>query len=1515
MSFRTPDGALHLLRLKGQLDSMSDGFYNVGPNALKSACYQDPNPIASMLTYFTTDGSYIRVEIPADGTDWTAKQWTAYFPDGSRVQGYSSQATKIIDRNSNEVQIINGTLSNGHPGTIIKDAFNRTIEIDYDGSKQSGAYDYIRSSGYGATLESRITWGSTETIGFLYPCRPEGLYCNALISHPAIHEILLPASGSGKPRLSYTFTYSGSSTGGFGEVKSVTTPGGVTATYNWFMEGLAPWEIGPIRNPIKQRHLTYTEKRDGASTQIGETTAYSFDAQRSIITYPDGGVRSTYFIDPRVLGSWSRGLVYKVENPDGSVLQRQWLRNRPFYVPENDAGNPYVRTEILSVASGGTLAKSSAKVYSYDKNGNVLELNEYDWGTPGLIPGAPDSIAGPPSDASLKRRTVSSFFNATPAAGDGSETVSDHALAYWYGGAPRVIRATKEVRVEEGAAAKAVTQYVYDNASTTANVTQEWRWDSTKAGYSPGATLAAGNAILTSHQYDSYGNRTQTTDPNGNVSRITYDGNSLYPATRYEAFGSTVQRQFNLTHHFAAGLLTQSVDADNSVTTNYSYDYFGRPTLVQEAYGATEQRNTETDYQDDLRRVITRQGPLPGSAAKLVTVRHYDSLGRIRLTQQLEDSLTQPETSETTGIKTQTQYRFVSGGSLELASNPYRANTSAGAGGEETMGWTLTKRDLGGRVVSVKTYPGAAPPSPWGSNSSHTGDSTFSYSANATTISDQAGKARTNTVDGLGRLISVAEPGPNTTSYTYDVMDNLLSVSQAGQSRAFVYSSLSRLSSASNPESGTTYYYYDNNGNLARKVDARNVTVCFGTWNGSSCNAAVEIGYDRLNRVLRKQYSATIPETPGVTYTYDCATNGKGLPCGVANSESASNIGAYDKLGRVTARSQVTAGATYPMSYGWDIAGNPRSMTLPSARTLTRSYDNAARATGVTGTKAGESNRTYASGMSYAAHGGLAGMAMGNGLTETWGYNSRMQPRQVSAVRSGTTQLGLGFYYCGSQVHTCGDNNGNPRIETIAIPGQSWTRSFGYDGWNRVSTASEGSDYRNFGYSATGNMWVTASSAGWTPPSFTPRTSAWFDANNRLVNAGLGVQYDTAGNQTGIGGYTFTYDAEGRMTGSTLAGAATAYAYDGEGRRVKKTAAGVSTWYIYGADGQLMAEYGGPAQTAGTRYLTADHLGSVRLVTDASGNVVSRHDYLPFGEEIPAGVGGRTTGMGYVANAAVTQMFTGKERDTETGLDYFGARYLSGVQGRWTSPDQINVTKARLFNPSNTFNKYAYAANNPLKFVDPDGNDVTIYYRASRGLFTTDFGHVFIGALNQKTGQVRFLDYWAGSGPPGPGVVNQNMTLDRLREHGSITIQTTPEAAQKVIDQIDKIMANPPDYTLRLSHTGPQGLACTILCQNVLREIGIDLSGAYLPYDVWNEAYRKYSPLFSNFGQWSPGTHTWGPTPVRYQPGRDFGAPRFSGIDYNSLMWSLYINNNAAPPKACVEVSDSATGTKNKQCE
>jgi YD repeat-containing protein len=116
-----------------------------------------------------------------------------------------------------------------------------------------------------------------------------------------------------------------------------------------------------------------------------------------------------------------------------------------------------------------------------------------------------------------------------------------------------------------------------------------------------------------------------------------------------------------------------------------------------------------------------------------------------------------------------------------------------------------------------------------------------------------------------------------------------------------------------------------------------------------------------------------------------------------------------------------------------------------------------------------------------------------------------------------------------------------------------------------------------------------------------------------------------------VNGNTVAYDAENRQVTVTepasLGGGTETYAYDGMGQRVFKTGPGGTTVYVYDALGELAAEYSTAINSApcATCYLTWDHLGTPRMVTDQNGNMVARHDYLPFGEEVPGGSPGRTS--------------------------------------------------------------------------------------------------------------------------------------------------------------------------------------------------------------------------------------------------------------------------------------------------
>jgi RHS repeat-associated protein len=214
-------------------------------------------------------------------------------------------------------------------------------------------------------------------------------------------------------------------------------------------------------------------------------------------------------------------------------------------------------------------------------------------------------------------------------------------------------------------------------------------------------------------------------------------------------------------------------------------------------------------------------------------------------------------------------------------------------------------------------------------------------------------------------------------------------------------------------------------------------------------------------------------------------------------------------------------------------------------------------------------------------------------------------------------------------------------------------------------------------------------------------------------NRWVGVTPDAAGYTVSesVAGDTweFRWDVEGRMASAKrVSGAQTdvnSYTYDAEGKRVWKVAGSLTSLFVYDAFGGLAMEEGGSAgEATGTQYLHGDHLGSTRLTTDGNGMVGRRYDYRPFGAELTSGdTAWRTTALKYGAGSDVRLKFTGKERDAETGLDYFGARYMSAAQGRFTSPDAPMLAQ----HPSEpqSWNLYTYTANNPLSRIDPDGRN------------------------------------------------------------------------------------------------------------------------------------------------------------------------------------------------------------------
>jgi RHS repeat-associated protein len=425
-------------------------------------------------------------------------------------------------------------------------------------------------------------------------------------------------------------------------------------------------------------------------------------------------------------------------------------------------------------------------------------------------------------------------------------------------------------------------------------------------------------------------------------------------------------------------------------------------------------------------------------------------------------------------------------------------------------------------------------------------------------------------------------------------------------------------------------------------------------------------------------------------------------------------------------------------------------------------------------------------------------MRLGNGRFESTVFNSRLQPTQIGLGTStnNTSLLKLNYDYGNS------DNNGNVKSQAITVPGMTHPliQTYTYDSLNRLQSATETSNntqtwkqtfsfdrYGNRRFDTSNNNTTTLPS-GYDPNVFNPT----FNPSTNRMNDNQGYDYDLAGNVTkDATDKRFIYDAENKQTSFGTNGSSTnggSYFYDGDGKRIKKIVGTETTIFVYNASGQMVAEYSTTAPTnPQTSYLTTDTLGSPRINTNASGQVAARHDYLPFGEEINAGVGGRTTNQGYpqplaeMANG-IKNKFTGQIRDGESGLDYFLARYYSNKHGRFTSVDPENEGAIPEYPQS--WNGYAYVINRPLVLTDPDGRDFRI----------CDLNGECVVVSDEFAKTVTFNKDWqkqSGYYTKGDGKFYSSADGSVIGTYRNLGCDCWPDWNKAVVNEVDEQIRNP----------------------------------------------------------------------------------------------------------------------------
>lgn len=616
----------------------------------------------------------------------------------------------------------------------------------------------------------------------------------------------------------------------------------------------------------------------------------------------------------------------------------------------------------------------------------------------------------------------------------------------------------------------------------------------------------------------------------------------------------------------------------------------------------------------------------------------------------------------------------------------------------------------------------------------------------ATSYSETTGNATesiattTEISDRQGRLAQVIEPNGVSTIYNYDVGQRLRRVCQnsdatgstCGQERLFMYDNRGFLKTERHPEKGgpsgngtVTYSLYDPRGHAGRKQDGP---------------SDLTFTYDLAERLTDVTENATGLPLKKFTFGTTSSDRGKLTKAERWNYRflggglnTALITETYQHLGRDGKPSQRDTTLTFAgtpsghfvQTFGYHELGMLEAQTYPNCaadftactsggRTVTNLFTQGrlTAVAGYTGTAPGQATGV---GITYHPNGQIHQVAHANNVVATHGIDPDFLPRPASikATLSGSTLWDSGTYKY--------DGSGN-----IWKIGTSW---FVYDALSRLTTGAVFPDPLGGGtqrkqssvFDVFGNLQSLTTQIGTAPA--TTRLTTTNSATNRLASPST---YDTAGDLTNWNGAFYEYDGLNQLARYGSGTEDWFYIYTADDERVWSFKPGQGAtprfdrWTLRGLDGKVLREYPISGYVWNTwedniyrdgqllatylsggqrRNFDLDHLGTPRLITNTAGLVTSYHVYYPFGEEATSST-----------QDTERLKFTGHERDlnNQTGatpsaddLDYMHARFCSPVTGRFLS---VDPAPGKVGDPR-SWNRYAYVGGNPLRIVDPDGQD------------------------------------------------------------------------------------------------------------------------------------------------------------------------------------------------------------------